>query len=101
MSDGMHRESPAQIWESITSSRRGENNLNETITWVPVNERLPEDDRLCIIIRKDYVTAARYFKSKRKWVSDCGDVEIFTNHEYPITHWVGMPKGPITPPPKR
>ena len=68
----------------------------ETITWIPVTERLPDEDETVLI----YAPTS----DEPVWL---GFMSVYTGHWYDaddgyrmtsraVTHWAAIPKGPTT-----
>lgn len=65
--------------------------MGETITWIPVSERLPDADIdvLCWDAEIERVVVHAY-GGDGAWIDDYGD-----DLDCIITHWAELPHGPI------
>ena len=57
--------------------------------WIPVTERLPEDEVLCINDRQFYLVGLLYCDDVGNYICET-DGEIM----YDVTHWMPLPKPP-------
>jgi hypothetical protein len=70
-------------------TRRTEEQMRETIEWIPVSERMPDADETVMIYAPDEDTPVMegYFDGEC-WCVIPGIVG------WHVTHWCAMPKGP-------
>ena len=61
--------------------------LVEKTRWIPVGERLPEDDIICLGIDNDGIAWTVHFEDGQ-FVPDTGSDELN------ITHWMPLPEPP-------
>ncbi len=79
----------ASLWNMLLHYRKVIETLLKERRWIPVSERLPEeDDGYCLIcVDFDYITMA-YYDKKYGWNGQ------FEGWDGTITHWMPSPEPP-------
>ncbi len=62
-------------------------NLTEEITWIPVSERLPDDEALVTVFNASGVQIGWYVAEDDQWY-------VVSGKDVLITHWAEPPRGP-------
>ena len=57
--------------------------------WIPVEERLPEDDEMYLVYTTEHTCAVYRYWGDGEWETEWGE-----DASHDITHWMPLPKSP-------